>query len=34
MNLVGGGVGYTLLPGRVRGVFGDKVQLFRSSRNI
>jgi LysR family malonate utilization transcriptional regulator len=28
MNLVSGGVGYTLLPGRVRGVFGDKVQFI------
>jgi LysR family malonate utilization transcriptional regulator len=28
MNLVSGGVGYTLLPGRVRDVFGDKVQLI------
>lgn len=27
MNLVAGGVGYTLLPGRVRGVFGDRVKL-------
>jgi LysR family malonate utilization transcriptional regulator len=27
MNLVSAGIGYTLLPGRVRGVFGDKVQL-------
>jgi LysR family malonate utilization transcriptional regulator len=27
MNLVAGGVGYTLLPGRVRGVLGDRVQL-------
>lgn len=28
MNLVSGGVGYTLLPGRVRRVFQDKVQLI------
>lgn len=28
MNLVSGGVGYTLLPGRVRDVFKDKVQLI------
>lgn len=28
MNLVSGGVGCTLLPGRVRGAFGDKVQLI------
>ena len=28
MNLVSGGVGYTLLPGRVRNVFQDKVQLI------
>ena len=28
MNLVSGGVGYTLLPGRVRDVFRDKVQLI------
>lgn len=28
MNLVSGGVGYTLLPGRVQGVFGDKVQFI------
>lgn len=28
MNLVSGGVGCTLLPGRVRGVFADKVQLI------
>ena len=28
MNLVSGGVGYTLLPGRVREVFKDKVQLI------
>jgi len=28
MNLVSGGVGYTLLPGRVRDVFNDKVQLI------
>ena len=28
MNLVGAGIGYTLLPGRVRHVFGDKVQLI------
>ncbi|MFM0336935.1 LysR family transcriptional regulator [Paraburkholderia fungorum] len=28
MNLVSGGVGCTLLPGRVRGVFGDKVQFI------
>lgn len=28
MNLVSGGVGYTLLPGRVRHVFQDKVQLI------
>lgn len=28
MNLVGGGVGYTLLPGRVRGVMPQKVQLI------
>ena len=27
MNLVAGGVGYTLLPGRVREVVGDRVQL-------
>ncbi|HTJ95576.1 MAG TPA: LysR family transcriptional regulator [Pararobbsia sp.] len=29
MNLVSGGVGCTLLPGRVRGAFGDKVQFIR-----
>lgn len=28
MNLVGAGIGYTLLPGRVRNAFGDKVQLI------
>ena len=28
MNLVSGGVGFTLLPGRVRDVFKDKVQLI------
>ena len=28
MNLVSGGVGYTLLPGRVRDVFKDKVELI------
>lgn len=28
MNLVSAGIGYTLLPGRVRNVFGDKVQLI------
>ena len=28
MNLVGAGIGYTLLPGRVRNVFGDKLQLI------
>lgn len=28
MNLVSGGVGYTLLPGRVRDVFRDKVELI------
>jgi LysR family malonate utilization transcriptional regulator len=28
MNLVAAGIGYTLLPGRVRHVFGDKVQLI------
>src|ERR1700761_973702 len=28
MNLVSGGGGYTLLPGRVRGVLGDKVQFI------
>lgn len=28
MNLVIGGIGYTLLPGRVRQVFQDKVQLI------
>lgn len=28
MNLVAGGIGYTLLPGRVRGVVADKVQLI------
>lgn len=27
MNLVAGGVGFTLLPGRVRSVFGDRVRL-------
>jgi len=27
MNLVAGGVGYTLLPGRVRKVMGDRVRL-------
>ncbi|MCZ2499265.1 LysR family transcriptional regulator [Xylophilus sp. Kf1] len=27
-NLVGGGVGYTLLPGRVRGIFHHKLQLI------
>jgi len=28
MSLVAGGVGYTLLPGRVRHVFGDRVKLI------
>jgi LysR family malonate utilization transcriptional regulator len=28
MNLVAGGVGYTLLPGRVRNVMGDRVKLL------
>lgn len=28
MNLVAAGIGYTLLPGRVRHAFGDKVQLI------
>jgi len=28
MNLVSGGIGYTLLPGRVRDVFADRVQLI------
>ena len=28
MNLVAAGIGYTLLPGRVRNAFGDKVQLI------
>ncbi len=28
MNLVGAGIGYTLLPGRVRHAFGDKVELI------
>ncbi|WP_020653046.1 LysR family transcriptional regulator [Massilia niastensis] len=28
MNLVSAGLGYTLLPGRVRNVFGDKLQLI------
>lgn len=28
MNLVGGGVGCTLLPGRVRGAFSEQVQLI------
>lgn len=28
MNLVSAGIGYTLLPGRVRHVFGDKLQLI------
>jgi LysR family transcriptional regulator, malonate utilization transcriptional regulator len=28
MNLVSAGIGYTLLPGRVRGVFGAKLQLI------
>ena len=28
MNLVGGGVGCTLLPGRVRDVFPNRVQLM------
>jgi len=28
MNLVSAGLGYTLLPGRVRDVFGDKLQLI------
>ena len=28
MNLVSGGVGCSLLPGRMRGAFGDKVQLI------
>lgn len=28
MNLVGAGIGYTLLPGRVRHAFGDRVQLI------
>lgn len=28
MNLVSAGIGYTLLPGRVRDVFGDKLQLI------
>jgi LysR family malonate utilization transcriptional regulator len=32
MNLVSGGVGYTLLPGRVRDVFKDKVQLIPLQR--
>jgi LysR family malonate utilization transcriptional regulator len=28
INLVAAGIGYTLLPGRVRNAFGDKVQLI------
>ena len=28
MNLVSAGIGCTLLPGRVRGVFGDKIQFI------
>ena len=28
MNLVSAGIGYTLLPGRVRDVFGDKLELI------
>jgi LysR family transcriptional regulator, malonate utilization transcriptional regulator len=28
MNLVSAGIGYTLLPGRVRNVFGEKIQLI------
>jgi LysR family malonate utilization transcriptional regulator len=28
MNLVSAGIGYTLLPGRVRDVFGDKLQFI------
>ena len=28
MNLVSAGLGYTLLPGRVRDIFGDKLQLI------
>jgi len=28
MNLVSGGIGYTLLPGRVRGVMPQRVQLI------
>jgi LysR family malonate utilization transcriptional regulator len=28
MNLVSAGIGYTLLPGRVRNVFGDKLQFI------
>jgi LysR family transcriptional regulator, malonate utilization transcriptional regulator len=32
MNLVAGGVGYTLLPGRVREVLGDRVRLLPLSR--
>jgi len=33
MNLVSAGIGCTLLPGRMRGVFGDKVQLIPLSRD-
>jgi len=32
MNLVSAGIGYTLLPGRVRDVFGDKLQLIPLSK--
>jgi LysR family malonate utilization transcriptional regulator len=32
MNLVSGGIGYSLLPGRVRDVFKDKVQLIPLQR--
>lgn len=33
MNLVSAGIGCTLLPGRMRGVFGDKVQLIPLTRD-
>jgi len=33
MNLVSAGIGCTLLPGRMRGVFGDKVQLIPLKRD-
>jgi LysR family transcriptional regulator, malonate utilization transcriptional regulator len=34
MNLVSGGVGYTLLPGRMRGFSATKGNLFPCRRNI